>query len=150
LNNGLFCLRLRQMRKYSNNSLFQYVLIVGLAFALMIGQPSKLHMHIEHSDVSSFSISDHRLNVHIATSLHDSPRDAHHKTDYKVSSDSTVSTVKKVETFTPFILFFLFVGLFLTFPLLRSIFRKHIQTKLTSTHYLLNPPLRAPPIHFPA
>jgi len=137
------------MRKYSNNSLFQYVLVVGLAFALMLGQPSKLHMHIEHNDVFSSSISDHKLNVHIATSLHDSPYDTHHQTDYKVSSDSTVSTVKKVETFAPFILFFLFVSLFLAIPPLRSIFRKHIQTKLTSTYYLLSPPLRAPPIHSP-
>lgn len=134
------------MRKYSNNSFLQYALIIGLAFALMLGQSSKLHMHIEHDDILSSTMSDHKLDVHIATSLHDSTYETHHQTDYKVSPDSAV---KKVETFTPFILFFLFVSLFLAIPPLRSIFSQHIQTKLTSTYYLLSPPLRAPPIHSP-
>ena len=142
------------MRKYTNNSIFQYVLIACLALTLALGQSSKLHMHIEHDDVLSSTMSDHKLDVHIATSLHDSTHDTHHQddfqdhhlTDYKVSPDSVV---KKIESFTPFILFFLFVTLFLGIPQLRSIFRQHIQTKLSSTYYLLSPPLRAPPIHSP-
>lgn len=142
------------MRKYTNNSIFQYALIACLALTLALGQSSKLHMHIEHDDVLSSTMSEHKLDVHIATSLHDSTHDTHHQddfqdhhlTDYKVSPDSVV---KKIESFTPFILLFLFVSLFLGIPQLRIIFRQHIQTKLTSTYYLLSPPLRAPPIHSP-
>lgn len=142
------------MRKYTNNSIFQYALIACLALTLALGQSSKLHMHLEHDDVVSSAISDHKLDVHIATSLHDSTHDNHHQddfqdhhlADYKVSPDSVV---KKIESFTPFILLFLFVSLFLGIPQLRTIFRQHIQTKLTSNYYLLSPPLRAPPIHSP-
>jgi len=142
------------MKKYINNSFFSYALIACLALTLALGQASKLHMHIEHDDVPSSTMSEHKLNVHIATSLHDSTHDTHHQddfqdhhlTDIKVGPDSVV---KKIESFTPFILIFLFVSLFLGIPQLRNIFRQHIQTKLTSTYYLLSPPLRAPPIHSP-
>lgn len=142
------------MRKYTNNSFFRYALIACLALTLALGQASKLHMHIEHDDVLSSTMSEHKLDVHIASSLHDSTHDTHHQdgfqdhhlTDYKVSPDSVV---KKIESFTPFILLFLFVSLFLGIPQLRSTFRQHIQTKLTSSYYLLSPPLRAPPIHSP-
>jgi hypothetical protein len=111
-------------------------------------------MHIEHDDVLSSTTTKHILDVHVATSLHDSTQDTHHHDDFqdhhqadiKVSPDSVV---KKIESFSPYILLILFVNFFLGLPQLRFIFRQYIQTKLTSTYYLLSPPLRAPPIHSP-
>lgn len=146
------------MRKLTNNSIFQYALIACLALALMLGQVFKLHMHIEHDESLSSTTTEHKFNVHVASSVHDSTHDTHHQddfqndsqdhhlTDIKVTPDSVV---KKVESFSPYLLLFLFVSFFLGIPKLRSVFRQHIQTKLTSTYYLLSPPLRAPPIHSP-
>ena len=118
----------------------------------MLGQVFKLHMHVEHDESLSSTMAEHKLNVHVASSLHDTTHDTHHQddfqdhhlTDIKVTPDSVV---KKVESFNPYLLLFLFIGFFLGIPKLRSIFGQHIQAKLTSTYYLLSPPLRAPPIH---
>lgn len=143
------------MRKYTNNSFFQYALIACLAIALILGQVVKLHMHIEHDDVLSSTSTEHIVDVHVASSLHDSAHDTHHQDDFqdhhhqaeiKVSPDSVV---KKIESFNSYILLFLFVSFFFGIPKLRSVFRQNIHTKLTSTYYLLSPPLRAPPIHSP-
>ncbi len=146
------------MRKLTNNSIFQYASIACLAFALMLSQVSKLHMHIEHDESLSSTTTEHKLNVHVASSLHDSAPDAHHQddfqnnnqdhhlTDIKVTPDSVV---KKVGSFNLYVFLFLFINFFLGIPKLRSVFREHLQTKLISTYYLLSPPLRAPPIHSP-
>lgn len=142
------------MRKYLNNSFYQSALIAGLVLSLAFGHAFKLHMHLEHNHDPSSTLSEQKLDVHIASSFHDSVHNTlhqddfqdHHLADIKVSPDSAV---KKVKTFTPFIVLFLFLSLFLAVPPLRSVFRKHLQTKLTSIYYLLSPPLRAPPIHSP-
>ena len=142
------------MKKYTNTSFFQYALIACMAIALTLSQVVKLHMHLEHDDVLSSTSTEHILDVHVASSLHDLTHNTHHNDDFqdhhqadiKVSPDSVV---KKIESFNPYILLFLFVSFFFSFPKIRSIFRKNIQSKLTSTYYLLSPPLRAPPIHSP-
>lgn len=138
------------MRKYANNSFFQYALIASLAIALIFGQVFKLHMHIEHDEASSSATSEHTLGMHAAFSLPDITRitdnQDSHPSEIKVSPDSVV---KKIESFNAYLFLSLFLTLFLGIPALRSIFRQYIQTKLTSTYYLLCPPLRAPPIHSP-
>lgn len=143
------------MRKLTNNSFFQYVLIASLAIAMIFGQLFKLHIHMEHDEVSSSSMSEHTFGMHAAYSLSDITRATHNHSDFQDNHDSEIkvspeSVVKKIDSFNTYLFLFLFVSLFLGVPpALRTIFRQYIQTKLTSTYYLLSPPLRAPPIHYP-
>ena len=142
------------MKKLTNNSAFQYTLIACLAIALLFGQLFKLHMHIEHDDVHTSISSSHSIGIHTAFSLldlkhataqQDKFQDNHHS-EIKASPDNIV---KKIESFTPYLLLLLSIFIFLGLPKLRVVSRKNIQSKLTSSYYLLNPPLRAPPIHTP-
>ena len=122
--------------------------------SLAFGHAFKLHMHLQHNHDPSSTLSAQKLDVHISSSFHDATHNTYHQDDFqdhhladiKVSPDSAV---KKVETFTPFMVLLLFISLFLAIPPLRSIFTRQLQTKLSSTYYLLSPPLRAPPILFP-
>lgn len=150
----IFTLRMSLMKKSTNNLVFQYTLIACLAIALIFGQLFKLHMHIEHDDVHTSTSSSHSLGIHTAFSLIDLEHATaqqensqdNHPSEIKASPDSVV---KKIESFTPYLLLFLSIIIFLGLPQLRVVFIKNIQSKLTSGYYLLTPPLRAPPIHTP-
>lgn len=150
----IFALRMRLMKKLTHNSAFKYTLIACLAIALIFGQLFKLHMHIEHDDVQTSTSSSHSMGIHTAfsfidlehaTAQHDKSQD-NHPSEIKASPDSVV---KKIESFTPYLLLFLLIFAFLGLPQLRIAYIQNIQSKLTSSYYLLNPPLRAPPIHTP-
>ena len=124
----------------------------------MPGQAFKLHMHIEHDESLSSTTTGHKLNVHVISTLHDTTHNTHHQDDFlndhqeHYLTDITVtpdSFVKKMESFTLYMLVFLIISFLIIVPLIRSIFREPVQTKLTSTYNLLSPPLRAPPVHSP-
>ena len=154
LKSAVFALRMSLMKKLTNNSVFKYTLIACLATALIFGQLFKLHMHVEHDDLHTSTSSSHSMALHTAFSFIDLEHitaqqdnsQENHPSEIKASPDSVV---KKIESFTPYLLLFLSIFIFLGLPQLRVIFIQNIHSKLTSSYYLLNPPLRAPPIHTP-
>ncbi|MCW8899687.1 MAG: hypothetical protein OQK75_02535 [Gammaproteobacteria bacterium] len=138
-------IKIAQMNNLINNSVFQYVLIACLAIALMVGQAFKLHMHVEPF---SSTTTVHKLNVHVAATLHDFTPNISYQDEYLAEIEVTPDNfVKKIESFNPYILLFLFVIFFLGIPKLRSVFGQHSQTNPSPNYYLLSPPLRAPPVH---
>lgn len=139
------------MRRYADNSVSQYTLIIFLGVALLFGQAFKFHMHIQHDGIPASS-SGHIIDVHTAASLHDTTHDTHHQdgiqdhhhpTEIDISSESLV---KKVGLSSLSMLLFLVV-IILCASRLRCIHGWHIlKTTPVSLNYLLHPPLRAPPM----
>ncbi len=139
------------MGKRYNNTVTQYVLITCLAVVLLFAQMFKLHIHIQHDEMSE--PAGHVVDVHAASSLHDTTYDAHHLdnvpnhhfTDIKIFLDGVV---KKVGLFNIFVLLFVIASIIIMrVSRLRCIRRRYIfKTKLDSLYYLLQPPLRAPPV----
>jgi len=144
-------------RSDNKYSVSQYALIACFSIALLFGQMSKLHMHIQHDGTPSPATTKHIINVHVASSLHDitdvshhqdNIHDHHHSAEIDVSSSSFV---KKVELLNPLITLFFIVIMVLCAPRLHRIRRWFAQKiKLTTLDYLLHPPLRAPPVQFSA
>ena len=141
------------MKTHTNNSVSQYALIVCMGIALLFGQAFKLHMHIQHDEVTASA--GHIVDVHAASSLYNTGYDAHHQDDiqdHHSSADIDVSPdsfVKKISLFKLFVLFFFVTGFILYAPQLLRIHRQyHLKTKPASLYYLFHPPLRAPPSNF--
>ncbi len=136
------------MKKSANNLIFKYAWVACLAVVLIFSQSFTLHLHVEYDDVPSVTTADSELGVHAAFFSHNLEHHEHfqeHKLpDVKVTSDNTV---KKVKSFSSYILFFLFVSFFLGVLPFRYVSWKHVRTKLACLYYLFNPPLRAPPIY---
>ena len=137
------------MRIHTNNPISRYALIMCLSVALLSGQVFNLHMHIQH-DESSTSVG-HSVDLHAASSLHDTTYNTHHKDDHHsiVIEVSTDSFVKKVGLLNLFILFFFVTGIILCVPRLLFIHRPQLlKIRPASLNFLLHPPLRAPPGNF--
>lgn len=140
------------MGRRNNNSVSQYALIVCLGVALLLGQTFKLHMHIQHDEIPSSPATEHIVDVHVASSLHN----AHHQDDFQDHHPAEIDIsssgfVKKVELVNPFVLLFFIISIILCVPRLRRIHKKHTsKTERPLSYYLLLPPLRAPPASFPA
>jgi len=136
------------MSKNANNLFFRYAWVACLAIVLIFSQSFTLHLHVEYDDAAAVASADAELGVHAAFFSHNLKDHKHfqeHKLpDVKVSSDNTA---KKVKSFSPYVLFFLFISFFLGVLPFRYVSRKHVRTKLASLYYLFNPPLRAPPIY---
>ena len=142
------------MRKYTNNSISQYVLVAFLGMVLLFGQAFKFHMHIEHDGIPS-STTAHVIDVHATSSIHDMSHDLHHDSientgnhhhsaEIDISLDSLSTKIKLLNSL---VLLFLVVSIFLCIPLLRATCRFYTQKiKPTSLNFLLYPPLRAPPV----
>lgn len=143
------------MRRY--NSISIYALIACLGIALLLGQMFKLHMHIAHDDISS--AGNHIVDVHVDTSVihsssHNSMHDNHHENNLEEShhaeeiSISFSSLVKKSMSLNQFVFFFFIISIVLSLLQLSRFLRKQDFTlQQAISYYLLQPPLRAPPVH---
>lgn len=146
------------MRKFSDNSVFQYALIACLSVALLLGQTVKLHMHVQHDEVSSANAvindfsANHIVNIHVS-SLRHTALDNHHQNDFPdhhnnanidVSSDGVLKISKVLNLFV-FLLLVISFALFV--PFLQRISKTQFSQIISPTkYYLLLAPLRAPPI----
>lgn len=139
------------MGKAYNNPIFQYVFILYLCITLLMAQASGLHMHVQHDDHSS-ATSGHIVNIHAATTAHGidthhhETQDDHHPAAIDVSQDYLV---KKTSLLSHLALFVFFIGIFLCVPRLRYVFSRwrYKPPSVNSYYYLLQPPLRAPPVN---
>jgi len=152
------------MQKIYNNSIFKYLifkylLVLCIGFTLLLAQTNRLHIHIEHENHSKSSsyvtgkhvASEHAVGVHAASIQHDfnlTHHDGfhidHHHTVVDVSSDYLI---KKSNLSNPLVLIVLFIGLFMVIPSLAYMVRQRFYNILiTSCYYILQPPLRAPPL----
>lgn len=143
------------MRRY--NSISIYALIACLGIALLLGQMFKLHMHIAHDDISS--AGNHIVDVHLDTSVihsssHNSMHDNHHENNLEESHHddeiniSFSSLMKKSMSLNQFVVFFFIISVFFSIPQLSCFLRKRDFTiKQAISYYLLQPSLRAPPVH---
>ena len=136
----------------SNNPIFQYSFILYLCVALLIAQASGLHLHIQHND-HSLPASGHIVDIHIAsthhdnidTHHHDGAQHGHHTAAIDISQDYLA---KKTSSSDPLALMIFFIGFFLLIPRLRRISSQwYYKPPSVTPFYLLQPPLRAPPIH---
>lgn len=137
------------MRTLANNLAYRYAFILCLSIALLFSQVFKAHMHLQHDapfpDVQEHS---HVVDIHLATSLHDSTLDTHHQDNqYHAEVDvSTDSFVKKVTLIDLFVLLFVFIGFTLSAPCRQRVNKLYfLKIKPISFYYLFQPPLRAPP-----
>lgn len=131
------------MEKNPNYSIVRTLLIFCLSFALLLTQVNNLHMHVEHDE----HVSEHVVDVHIASLLHDIAFATHHDNHHYVAIDiSSENWIKKTNSFNPLMLILLFIGLFLFKPRLVYTLRyRPCISQFTPCYYLLCPPLRAPP-----
>jgi hypothetical protein len=107
-------------------------------------------MHFEH-DHHSFAASGHVINVYSSTILHAHAIGlAHHQHgDYHsaVIDISSDNLIKKASSLNPLLLIFLFIGLLLCVPRQFCMHRQRLyKILLIPGYYLLQPPLRAPPV----
>jgi len=133
------------------NRLTQTVLAVWIACSLLLVQSAGLHMHVLHED-SSESSHAHVIDVHSSSVIHESvidtvvdhsPVAVHQAVAVDMSADSLF---KYSASTLVLILFVLFIRLPNT-PLMEYICRRSRQSSFTkSLTYLLQPPLRAPPV----
>jgi hypothetical protein len=141
------------MGKLYNNKSSRYALIICLGVALLFVQTFKLHWHIKHDGISSSTTAGHIVDVHVASSLHDTMYDTHHQNnaqDHHHTAEIDVSFssfVKKTGLLNPFVLLFSIISFILCVPRLHRIrWWYALKTKLPTFDYLLHPPLRAPPV----
>jgi hypothetical protein len=147
------------MKKIYNNPVFRYVLIACLSVALLLGQAVKLHMHVQHDEVSSVgsviknSSLDHIVDVHVSSSLHNTTHGDHHLDDFQDhhnNADIDISPdgfLKVSKVLNLFVFLLLVASLALSVPLLQRTRKKNVFQILSPTkYYLLHAPLRAPPI----
>lgn len=148
------------MRRKNYSSFSKYALIACFAMALLLGQTFKLHMHIGHGDVSSSATTSHIIDVHADTSImhssssHNSIHDNHHEDNLGEDHHddeidlSFSSLLKKSMSLNQFVFFFFVISVVLSLPQLSRFLRKRDFTlQQAISYYLLQPPLRAPPVH---
>ncbi|MBI1424419.1 MAG: hypothetical protein GC149_13325 [Gammaproteobacteria bacterium] len=145
------------MKSLSHNTFLQYALVACLGIALTVGQTFRLHMHVlPENGHPGYSMAEHLGKIHIASLLHDSlANDAdgqakdhshhNHPGEVEIGSDSII---KKTEVLVLAALIFLITALLLFgLHVSRIVKRAPEPNKLnTSLLYLINPPLRAPPV----
>lgn len=135
------------MEKRDNNTVSRYVLVICLAIVLMFAQMFMLHIHIQHDEMSAST--GFVVDVHAASSLHDTVHNTHHQgniQDHHFTEISPDGVVKKVGLFKLFVLLFVIASIIMRVSRLQGVRRRYIfKTKLDSLYYLLQPPLRAPP-----
>jgi len=142
--------KLMAMEKCHNNSMFKTLLVLCLSITLLLSQADRLHIHIEHNDHSMSS--EHVAGVHPESTLHDVDMTHHHDNHQDEHSTVTVDVSadkiwKKANLLDSLLLIFLFIGVLLTIPRLTRVFRQTFyKIPITSCYYLLQPPLRAPPV----
>ena len=142
------------MKRKNYSSFSKYALIACFAMALLLGQTFKLHMHIGHEDISSSATTSHIVDVHADTplmhsgshnSMHDHLDEEHHADEIDFSYSSLV---KKNLSLNQFVFFFFIISIVLSLPQLSHFLRKQDFTlQQAISYYLLQPPLRAPPVH---
>ena len=142
--------RLPLMEKVHNNSMFKYLLVLCLSITLLLSQADRLHMHLEHDDHATSS--GHIPGAHPESTSHDLALTSHHgehqDTHSAVAIDVSVDKLpNKINSLSSLALALLFTVLFLTIPRLRRVPRQKIyKIPFACCYYLLQPPLRAPPI----
>lgn len=140
------------MRRHTDNPVFRYAICGCLSIVLLFAQTFKLHMHIHHDGIPSFATAGHIVDVHLASSPHDTTYDTRHQDDIQhhhvAEIDISASSfMTKTDLLNPFMLLMLTVCIFLGAPQIRRIYRKDVaKTKRPPRYYLLHPPLRAPPL----
>lgn len=139
------------MRAKPTHSLYQYALVACIGITLLLGQTFKLHMHVQRDANSTTSTPTQILDVHIASSLHDTMPDSvhdgsdtkHHVSEVDISPDSLA---KKIELLGLYVFLFVVIGILLQKQQVSRIARPaRAEAGPSTSHYLLHPPLRAPP-----
>ncbi|MBN4080296.1 hypothetical protein JYT31_01390 [Beggiatoa alba] len=140
------------MGRHNNNSVSRYALILCLGVTLLFGQTFKLHMHIQHDDITSSANAGYIIEVHAAFSQRDAvydslykkdAQDHHHPAEIDIGSSGFVS---KTKLLNPFVLLFSIISILLCVPQLYLFRRKpDFKTERPLSYYLLHPSLRAPP-----
>ncbi len=135
-----------------NNIILQYGLIACLGLSLLFAQTFKSHMHIQHDENHSSAATEHIIDIHVSSAVHDSQHDTdiqfadqdHH--DTIVIEAGTSSFVKKAGLLNPFIFLFV-ISFILSVPRLLR-YRRNRDTEIVRPQYfyLFHPPLRAPPL----
>ncbi len=139
------------MEKIHKNAMFKYLLVLCLSVTLLLSQTEVLHMHLEHDDHSA-SDSAHNVGVHPQSTVHDfyltNHHDEHQSDHSAVAIDvSTDKLAKKTSLPDALVIVVLFAIFALASPLLRHVSRRRSgRIPFTYYYYLLQPPLRAPPI----
>ncbi len=140
-----------------NNSMLKILLILCLSFTLLLSQASKMHMHLEHDDHVMSSehghghANTHVVNIHSESTPHDFNLTNHHG-DHQNHATSAVDIsadklLTKVNLLDHLVFILLFICVLLSSPRLRGTIRLALSNiPFTSRYYLLQPPLRAPPI----
>jgi len=151
--------RLRIMVKSPDRPVLRTLLILFLSLALLVAQTNRMHMHLEHNDHTEISwatswtatADQHIVNVHSTTLLHDFKslyHTDHHDDQHSAAIDVGPDNLnQKIKLSNPLLLMLLFIGLILFLGhrvcrLRQAPYIKHF----TSRYYLLQPPLRAPPL----
>lgn len=142
------------MGKASNNSMFKHLLVLCLSITLLLAQAGKLHVHLENNDHSEPSAhvhvesSSHVLGVHPESTPHDFGLLNHHDNHSAAAVDvSPEKLLKSTGFINPLAIILLFIGLFLFIPRRASVCRPWFdKTFFPRCYYLLQPPLRAPPV----
>ncbi len=138
------------MAKIHNNSTFKYLLVLCLSFTLLLSQADRLHMHLVHDDHSVSS--GHIIGVHPESTLHDFDLTNHHgehqDNHSAVAIDISIDQLaKKANLLDLLAIALLFIVLFLITPRLRRVSKQKLcKVPVSSCYYLLQPPLRAPPV----
>ena len=155
--------RLRIMEKSPDHSVLRTLLILFLSLALLVAQTNRMHMHLEHDDHAELSwatswvtswaatTDQHIVNVHSTTLLHDFESMYHsdnHNDQHSAAIDVGPDNLnQKIKLSNPLLLMLLFIGLILFLGRLVCRLRQAPYIKhFTSRYYLLQPPLRAPPL----
>lgn len=140
------------MRAHHNHPIAKYALILCLGTALLLAQTIKLHMHLQHDEISPSIMAEHTIGVHMAFSQHDTLHNGHYEDGIEDhhSSEIGVSSAgftKKADLLNPFILLFFIISIIFYIPRLYRFCKKpNLQTERPPGYYLLHPPLRAPPV----
>lgn len=135
--------------------MFRYLLILCLSVALLLPQSDKLHMHLEqddHSVVSEHAIHSHAIDTHPDFHMHDFELTNHNEASLNNHSANAIdmSTEKlliKASLLSAVIFILFYLISLLSIARLWTVTRQTLcNIPFLSRYYLLQPPLRAPPI----
>jgi len=106
-------------------------------------------MHVHSDNMSAVAHSGHSIALHPAYSQQDTMYDEQYQNDSDRPTEIEVgssSLVKKTESISAFVLLFTFIYIsFSILPLSGFRYKRVSRIERPPIHYLLHPPLRAPP-----
>jgi len=141
------------MQKPRNIWMFKFLLVLCLSFTLLLSQTDRLHVHLVHDDTmsSECALCAHVADVHPESTLHSFDLTNHHdnQNDHSANAMSLAKDklLKKSNLVDPLAFILLFIVVLLSRHLLGIVPKQALSNAPFRSHfYLLQPPLRAPPI----